>query len=151
MFAVAAAIHYYERALELEPGSKTLANSLKTAKSLAKQYDNGRVEKALPQPITCFFEVVSQADTLLEETRLNIRPSEETWSVFSKIAHDMSRDPMFRVFAQHQDDLPLDGAANDIRRNALRQMYKGFPAKSEVGKQLRKPKLKELWSDLTKC
>jgi len=70
--------------------------------------------------------------------------------VFSKIARDMSRQPMLLVFAQYQDDVPLNGAAKDICRNALRQMYKMLPAKSEVGKQLRKPKLKELWSDLTK-
>jgi hypothetical protein len=50
--------------------------------------------------------------------------------------------------AQHTSEVPLDGPAIDICRNALRHWNKLLPAKSPESVQLRNPPMKDLWNDL---
>jgi hypothetical protein len=44
--------------------------------------------------------------------------------------------------------VPLDSPAPMICKSALRSIYKTIDAKSEIGRSLRKSKLKALWKDL---
>jgi hypothetical protein len=141
------ACSYYEKALSLG-GDKAIETQLTTARILEKHAGDATTED-YGEP-TCFFDVVRAGDRLLHETRNRMHPDETDWNRFFDIAHELIRDPMFLVFAHlaRRREVPVDAPASKICKSALSQMYHMFDAKSEVGRALRKPRLKALWKDL---
>lgn len=140
---------YYEKALSLG-GDKSIEQWIKTAKIVEKHHGDATTED-YGEP-TCFFDVLQAGDRLLQETRNRMQPNETDWNAFCDIAHELIRNPMVLVFAQlaRQREVPVDAPAPTICKSVLRQMYKVFGAKSELGKALRKPRLKALWNDLVR-
>ena len=136
---------YYEKALSLD-GSKTIESSIVSAKLLARH--GADVTSEDYGDMACIFDVLQAGDRLLQETKNRMQPSEADWKVFFDIAHDLVWNREFMAFAQYGCEVPVDSSASTICKCALRKMYKTIDAKSEVGRALRKPKLKALWNDL---
>lgn len=142
------ACSYYEKALSLN-GDKAIETSLTTARLLEKHGADATIED-YGEPMTCFFDVLQAGDRLLQETRNRIQPKETDWNAFFDIVQELIRNPMFHVFAQtaREEHVEASAPASTICKSALRQMYKTFDAKSEVGIALRKRRLRALWNDL---
>jgi hypothetical protein len=140
------ACSYYEKALSLG-GDKKIESSITTSKLLAR-HGSDITSEDYGENMTCFFDVLQAGDQLLQETRNRVQPSEADWNRFFEIAHPLVWNPMLLGYAQHSCEEPVDSSASTICKSALRQMYMTIDAKSEVGRALRKPKLKALWNDL---
>ena len=100
------------------------------------------------QNITCVYKVLQAGDQLLQETQNRMQPSAVVWNEFFDIAHELIWSLSFVSFSQTACQVPLDSPASMICKSALRSIYKTIHAKSEIGRSLRKSKLKALWKDL---
>lgn len=143
------AFSYYEKALSLDGDKESIERGLRIAKLLEEQGSDTTSEDYGQDRMTCFFDVLQTGDRLLQETRNRMQPSEADWNRFFEIAHQLIWSPMMRNSAQFGNG-PVDAPASTICKRALRSTYKMFDAKSEVGRELRKPQLKALWKDLVK-
>lgn len=141
------ACSYYEKALSLDGDKKFNEMFLRTAKHLEKHGADATSEDYGQDRMTCFFDVLQAGDLLLQETRNRMQPSEADWNRFLDIAQQLMWSPMLLVSAQH-GNAPVDAPATTLCKYALRQNYKMFNAKSELGRALRKQPLKALWKDL---
>jgi hypothetical protein len=141
------ACSFYEKALSLDGDKKYNEMFLRTAKHLEKHGADITSEDYGQERMTCFFEVLQAGDQLLLETRNRMQPNQVDWSRFLDIAKQLLWSPMLLVSAQH-GNAPVDAPATTLCKYALRQNYKMFDAKSELGRALRKQPLKALWKDL---
>lgn len=138
---------YYEKALSLDGDKKYNEMFLKTAKHLEKHGADATSEDYGQDCMTCFFDVLQAGELLLQETRNKMQPSEADWNRFIDIAQQLLWSPMLLVSAQH-GKAPVNAPAATLCKYALRQNYKMFDAKSDLGRALRKQPLKALWKDL---
>ena len=142
----AAACPYYEKTFLLN-GDEEIASASVSAKLLARHGTN-LTDEDYGQNITCVYKVLQAGDQLLQETQNRMQPSAVVWNEFFDIAHELIWSLSFVSFSQTACQVPLDSPASMICKSALRSIYKTIHAKSEIGRSLRKSKLKALWKDL---
>jgi hypothetical protein len=148
VFEPGEACQYYEHALEIRPEDSGIQGSLRTAQLIAKRQEQGWYQYHAREPMTCYWDVLSCIELLLEATRNLFQPGDEIWNPFAMLVRKMGKDPTMLVFAQHCNEAPLDSVAVEICRNALQQMYKMYEPKSDEGKLLRRTAVKRLWKHL---
>ncbi len=145
--ATADSSDYLERALSLSPDSELISGWLSLIKTAKEGELNLAAAGKQKSRKTCFYDIFSSADSLLESIRAKRQPSDEVWTAFSSTVMDLVKQPALLPYARYGSKMPADGPASALCLDALRYTYK-MAASPGQREKLERPEMQELWEDL---
>lgn len=144
-------IDLYSRALAMESGHEKqarVAQLLNLAKMVDERQKSGQLQYTERQTMTCYWDVLTSMEDLLENTRKECQPEPDLWQGFYVLVSEMKNSPMLLPLAHH-GAMPVNSPAPDLCKYALREAFAYYPADSTAGSLLRQPELQKLWNHLT--
>ena len=144
-------IELYSRALALETGGEKqskVAKLLDLARMVDERQKGGQLQYTERKPMTCYWDVLTSMESILEQTRQDCQPEPDLWQGFYVLVSEMKNSPMLLPLAHH-GSMPTNSPAPELCRHALREAFAFYPADSTAGSLLCQPELKRLWDHLT--